>query len=171
MIHTTQDKLRQSLKETDDLYYKLVLLVGEAGSGKTTLLKDVAEELGTPVINVNLKLSEQLLELTMKQRSLRLSQILDDIVDDEHSIKILDNIEILFDTGLKQDPLRILQKLSRKYIVIASWTGHLEDGKLIYAEPGHPEYKNYDSEDILIVNMDKTKTEDLIKLTYRQDKI
>ncbi|MFA0822719.1 MAG: BREX-3 system P-loop-containing protein BrxF [Methanomethylovorans sp.] len=171
MIHTTQDKLRQSLKETDDLYYKLVLLVGEAGSGKTTLLKDVAEELGIPVINVNLKLSEQLLELTMKQRSLRLSQILDDIVDDEHSIKILDNIEILFDKGLKQDPLRILQKLSRKYIFIASWTGHSEDGKLIYAEPGHPEYKNYDSEDILIVNMDKTKTEDLIKLTYRQDKI
>lgn len=163
MIHTTQDKLRQSLKETDDLYYKLVLLVGEAGSGKTTLLKDVAEELGAPVINVNLKLSEQLLELTMKQRSLRLSQILDDIVDDEHSIKILDNIEILFDTGLKQDPLRILQKLSRKYIIIASWTGHSEDGKLIYAEPGHPEYKNYDSEDILIVNMDKTKTEDQIK--------
>jgi MoxR-like ATPase len=31
-----------------------VLLVGEAGSGKTGVLRDVAEEFGTSVINVNL---------------------------------------------------------------------------------------------------------------------
>jgi hypothetical protein len=165
MEYTVQEKLKQSLKETDNSFHKLVLLVGNAGSNKTAALKHVAEELGVPIINVNLRLSEQLLELTPKKSSLHLYRILDEIVDDEHPIKLLDNIEILFDANLKQDPLRILQKLSRKYIIIASWTGCSEDGKLIYAEPGHPEYKSYDSEDVLIVNIDKTITNDPIKLT------
>ena len=30
-----------------------------------------------------------------------------------------------------------------------------EDGKLVYAEPGHPEYRTYNTNDFLIVAMDK----------------
>jgi cytidylate kinase len=67
-----------------------VLLVGEAGSGKTGVLRDVAEEFGTSVINVNLALSSELLELTAKQRSLRLPGILDQIVDKAQSPVVLD---------------------------------------------------------------------------------
>ena len=156
MVDTIQEKVKQFLKAADNQYYKLVLLVGKAGSGKTVVLNDVANELGVPVINVNLKLSEQLLELTPKQRTLHLSQLLDEIIDTNYSIKILDNLEILFDTELKQNPFRLLQKISRNHLVIASWNGLLKDGKLIYAEPDHPEYQRYDLEDTLIVRMDKT---------------
>ena len=158
MIDTIPEKVKQSLKAADNQYYKLVLLVGKAGSGKTVVLNDVANELGVPVINVNLKLSEKLLELTPKQRALHLSQLLDNIIDSDYSIKVLDNLEILFDTKLKQNPFRLLQKISRNYLVIASWNGSSEDGKLIYAEPDHPEYQKYDLENTLIVRMDKTAT-------------
>jgi cytidylate kinase len=55
--------------------------VGETGSGKTSVLRDIAEEFDSTVVNVNLALSGELLELTAKQRSLRLPGILDQIAD------------------------------------------------------------------------------------------
>jgi hypothetical protein len=36
---------------------------------------------------------------------------------------LLDNIELLFDVHLKQDPLRLLQGLSRNKTVVATWNG------------------------------------------------
>jgi hypothetical protein len=44
---------------------------------------------------------------------------------------------------------------------VASWNGVYEKNKLIYAEPDHPEYKIYDSEDTLIICMDGTSTIDI----------
>ena len=161
----TIEKIKQYLKAADNQYHKLVLLVGKAGSGKTVVLNDVANELGVPVINVNLKLTEKLLELTSKQRALRLSQLLDEIINTDDSIKVLDNLEILFDTKLQQNPFRLLQNMSRNHLVIASWNGSSEDGKLIYAEPDHPEYQKYDLEDTLIVKMNKTATINSTKIT------
>jgi hypothetical protein len=154
------DKIKRSLQAAEGLYHRLVLLVGETGSGKTGVLRDIADYLGTSVINVNLALSSELLELTAKQRSLRLPGILDQIVRNSMSPVVLDNLEILFDKDLKQDPLRLLQGLSRNHTVVASWNGGYSGGRLFYAESGHPEYRSYESIDALIVGMDGTATVD-----------
>lgn len=154
------DKIKQSMHAADGLYHRLVLLVGQTGSGKTSVLRNVADEFGTTVINVNLALSSELLELTAKQRSLRLPGILDQIVDSAQSPVVLDNIEVLFDKDLKQDPLRLLQSISRNRTVVASWNGIFTDRRLLYAETGHPEYRSYDSANALIVNMDGTTSID-----------
>ena len=77
-------------------------------------------------LDVNLALSGELLELTAKQRSLRLPGILDQIADQAHSPVVLDNLEILFDNDLKQDPLRLLQGISRNRAVVASWNGAMK---------------------------------------------
>jgi hypothetical protein len=155
MAKPIHDKIKRSLDAAEGWYHRLALLVGEAGSGKTGVLRDVAEEFGTSVINVNLALSSELLELTAKQRSLRLPGILDQIVDKAQSPVVLDNLEILFDKDLKQDPLRLLQGISRNRAVVASWNGTMTSGRLLYAETGHPEYRSYDAVDALIVSMDK----------------
>jgi Cdc6-like AAA superfamily ATPase len=154
------DKIKRSLQAAEGLYHRLVLLIGETGSGKSVVLRDVAEELATSVINVNLALSSELLELTTKQRSLRLPVILSQIADKAQSPLVLDNLEILFDKDLKQDPLRLLQGISRNRAVVASWNGVSTTEKLLYAETGHPEYRSYDSVDALIVGMDGTATVD-----------
>jgi hypothetical protein len=73
---------------------------------------------------------------------------------------VLDNIEILFDKDLKQDPLRLLQGISRNRSVVASWNGTVSGSKLLYAEAGHPEYRSYDLEDTLIVSTRGTATLD-----------
>jgi hypothetical protein len=163
MTEPIHDKIKRSLQAGEGLYHRLVLLVGMTGSGKTGVLRDVAEEFGTSVINVNLALSCELLELTAKQRSLRLPGILEQIVTNAQSPVVLDNLEILFDKDLKQDPLRLLQGISRNRAVVASWNGTMTSGRLLYAETGHPEYRSYDSVDALIVGMDGTATVDSAK--------
>lgn len=160
MIKTevTRDNVIQSLEEAGTLYHRLVLLVGEAGSGKTGILRDVAKAQNVSVININLVLSDRLLELTTKQRVLRVSSELMEIAEGTQSPLILDNIEILFETHLKQDPLRLLQAISRNRVVLASWNGVTERGDLLYAEPDHSEYRRYIGVDALLVGMDGSTT-------------
>ena len=160
MAEPIQDKIKRSLQAAEGLYHRLVLLVGETGSGKTSVLRDVAKDFGTEVINVNLVLSAELLELTAKQRALRLPGILDQVIDKVQSPVVLDNLEILFVKDLKQDPLRLLQGISRNRSVVASWNGITAEGKLNYAEAGHPEYRSYDLADLTVVSMDETATDD-----------
>jgi hypothetical protein len=160
MTELVLNKIKQSLHAVDGLYHHLVLLTGESGSGKTGVLHKVANDLGTSVININLALSHELLDLTTRQRSLRAAFILDQIVDKAGSPVVLDNLEILFDTELKQDPLRLLQGISRNRSVVASWNGIIDSGRLLYAEPGHPEYRCYEQVDALIVGMEGTATID-----------
>ena len=154
------DRLRDSFAAAPDIYHSLVLLVGDQGSGKSKILGDFASELNRSVINVNLALSERLMELSNKQRVLRLPELLDALVSQEQPLVVLDNIEIMFDKDLRQDPLRLLQSISRYRTVVASWNGIMNSGRLMYAEAGHREYRSYDSVDALIVGMDGTTTVD-----------
>ena len=165
-IHNT---LIQSIQAVEGLYYRLILLVGKTGSGKTRVLRKLAETVGSSVVNVNLALSSELLELTAKQRSLRLPGILDQIADQAQAPVVLDNLEILFDKDLQQDPLRLLQSISRNRAVVASWNGIMNSGRLLYAETGHPEYRSYDSVDALIVGMDGSATVDSAQIRRTAD--
>lgn len=156
-------KIKRSLLSAEKLYHRLVLLVGETDSRKTDALQSIAREFGTSVINVNLALSRELLGLTAKQQSLRLPGILDKIADQTRLPVVLDNLDIIFDKDLQQDPLRLLQSISRNRTVVASWNGAMDSGRLLYAEAGHPEYRSYDSVEALIVDMDGKATVDSAK--------
>lgn len=132
-------------------YHRLVLVVGPARSGKTTALRLVSEE-GWALVNLNLRLSESLLELTQRQRALRTSRIVGEIVEAAKAdTAILDNLEILFSADLKLDPLRLLQSLSRNRTIIAAWPGTMEGDTLLYGEPGHPEYRRETDIEAIIV--------------------
>ena len=67
------------------------------------------------------------------------------------NLTILDNTEVLFNPVLKQDPLRLLQGLSRDRTIVASWLGDVDGGQLTYAAPEHPEFRRYPSTDLLLV--------------------
>ena len=149
-----------------DKYYKLVLVVGPARSGKTATLAIVAQQRGWPRLNVNLRLSERLLELTQKQRKVRVAAILDETVRAENSsVVILDNIEMLFAQDLEQDPLRLLQGLSRNLMIIAAWPGTIDGGCLTYAEPGHPEARRYVNPQARIVSADTMMASEVVPAT------
>jgi len=160
MPESIENKVTRSLKAAEELYHRLVLIVGKSGSGKTSVIQNLAKQYKTNPININLYLSKELLEFTAKQRQLKLSEILAQAVNDKGEVVFLDNIEILFNIELKQDPLRLLQGLSRNITLVASWNGIIDKGKLIYAEPSHLEYRSYDLTDTLVVNMNGDATVD-----------
>jgi hypothetical protein len=117
------------------------------------VLLDVAKQTGFRYINVNLELSRCLLDLSERQRALHVPRLLADIIGkDGDEVVLLDNIEILFDISLKQDPLRLLQGLSRNRTVVATWNGTVVDWFLTYAGPDHREHRRYPVDDLVIVS-------------------
>jgi ATPase family associated with various cellular activities (AAA) len=154
-------QIQDVLPRTRDAYYKLVLAVGPARTGKTAMLTELAAQHSWPRLNVNLRLSERLLELTHRQRATRVAGILDDMVRAENSdVVLLDNIELLFAEELAQDPLRLLQSLSRNRAIVAAWPGGFDGACLTYAEPGHPEARRYQTPQAVIVKAGDTDQHD-----------
>lgn len=140
----TGEPLQQAVLAASQCHYRLVLVVGPPRSGKTRNLQRLAEAQDFDMLNLNLRLSERLLELTQKQRSVRVQRLLSELVEaDAEDVVLLDNIEVLFDRDLRLDPLRVLQQLARNRTVVAAWPGIFIEGALTYAEPGHPEAQKY----------------------------
>jgi len=151
--HILADRVVQKIGQAAELYHRLVMLVAPAGAGKTAVLRDVHERTSAPLVNVNLELSRRMLDLTERQRALQLPRLLAEIVGASAAeVILLDNIEVLFDVSLKQDPLRLLQGLSRNKTVVAAWSGSIDKEHMVYATPDHPEYRRYPLRDFLIVN-------------------
>ena len=144
MASDLKDTLVARIRDANKLYHRLILLVGPSSSGKTTVLRDLAASAGWPIVNLNLQLAERLLELTERQRALRVARILGDIVDETSADTVaIDNLELLFAADLKLDPLRLLQSLSRNRTIVASWPGNFDGETLVYAEPSHSEHRRY----------------------------
>ena len=153
MAEPLADQVLRKIGEARELYHRLILMVGPAGSGKTSALQEVSASTSAPLVNVNLELSRRMLDLTERQRALQLPRLLGEIVGEATGeLVLLDNIEILFDVHLKQDPLRLLQGLSRNKTVVAAWNGSIVDGHMTYAAPDHPEYRRYPIRDLTIVS-------------------
>jgi len=153
MAEPLADRVIRRIGQAAELYHRLVMLVAPAGAGKTAALQDVHERTMAPLVNVNLELSRRMLDLTERQRALQLPRLLAEIVGASAAdVVLLDNVEVLFDVSLKQDPLRLLQGLSRNKTVVAAWSGSIDGEHMVYATPDHPEYKRYPLRDFLVVN-------------------
>jgi len=144
-------KLEQLIGEIRDINSKLILLVGCPGCGKTALLAALANRRGSKVMNVGAVLGKRLAALPQRQRALQANMVMRELADEyaRGDLLLLDNIELLFDSALKLDPLDLLKRHAHARRVVAVWPGELRDGRLIYAEIGHPEYQDYGLEGVV----------------------
>lgn len=155
-----QHNLLQAVSEAELQFYRLVLLCGGLNAGKTKALRRLSEHLKVPIINLNLLLSERLLQVDTEQRVIKVPEVFAELLHNQASPSsspvILDNTELLFDAELKQNPLKLLQMNARNQTLIVSWNGSFDNSTrtLIYAEATHPEFKKYTDEDALIVPAD-----------------
>jgi hypothetical protein len=158
MKESVRQAIREAVSSAPAMYSRLILLVGPSGSGKTQGLQEISAEYGKKILNVNLEMSRALLELPIQRRESRAQRIFGDIIrefvgdeEPQNVIILLDNLEILFDKDLKQDPLFLLQGISRNFTIIASWNGTWANQRLTFAISGHPEYRFYDKIDAQII--------------------
>jgi len=144
-------RLDRLVEEIGALHNKLVLLVGCPGCGKTTLLVALANRRATRVMNVGAALGKRLAVLPRTQRAIQAFGAMQELADEyaNDDLLLLDNIELLFDRSLKLDPLDLLKRIAHLRRVVAVWPGELRDGRLIYAEMGHPEYRDYGIEHLI----------------------
>jgi hypothetical protein len=156
MAKPLAEEIIEAIDQAGELYHRLVMLVAPSGAGKTAALQEVQRRTAAPLVNINLELACRMLELTERQRALQLPRLLTDILNTSSTnVVLLDNIEVLFDVTLKQDPLRILQGISRNKTVVAACSGSIENRHLIYATPNHPEFKRYPLQDVLVVTREE----------------
>jgi hypothetical protein len=140
-----KQRLNQLVSDVASLHSKLILLVGPPRSGKSAALRALASATGTRVLNIGMMLGERLRSLPQKQRPLEVISELRELAH-EHAkgdLLLLDNLELLFDPSLQLDPLDVLKRHAHARRVVAVWPGQLRDGRLTYAELGHPEYRDY----------------------------
>ena len=153
MENLLTSQIEQKIIEARELYYHLVLVVGPANSGKTAALQAISASASVPIIHINLELSQRMLDMTVHQRIRKTLDLLRTITKEvDNEFVLLDNIELLFDVHLEQNPLRLLQMLSRTKTIVAAWNGSIGNKKLTYAVPGHPEYRGYPIGDFLAVS-------------------
>jgi hypothetical protein len=158
MVNQVQ-KISEAIEQAAMQYFKLVVLVGVPNSGKTAALQCVSEQRGYPLMNVNLELSKRLLELTRTQRTRQVERLVKEVITEAPcDVVLLDNLEILFDTALEVEPLRLLQVASRNRTIVASWNGSYRDGTLTYAEPGHPEFNQFKQVDAFVIPIGTSET-------------
>ena len=135
-----------------DLYEQLVVVAGPDCDAKAAGTTAAADQPHAPCVNASLELGQAPLELTARQRSLEAPRLLEEIVAAKGgALVFLKGIELLFLPALKVEPLRLLQNLSRSRTVVVDWPGPVQGGSLVYAEPGHPEYRKYPVADAGIV--------------------
>lgn len=138
-------KLERLVEDIGASQSKLVLLTGASQSGKTALLHRLARSAGVTPLNVGAELGRRLAGIPQKQRRLQAPVILRELTDqhDTGELLLLDNIELLFDRTLQLDPLDLLKRHAHARRVVAVWPGEIREGRLTYADMGHPEHQDY----------------------------
>lgn len=150
----TAEELLERARVAATAYHRLILLVGSPGSGKTALLRAAAGQGGWPVLNLSLELAKRLKELPARSRSRKMTEYAEDAVGaTEADVVAVDHIELAFEPDLEQDPLRLLQHLSRIRTIVAAWPGTYEREQLTYAEPSHREYRTYSRPNVQVVSL------------------
>jgi hypothetical protein len=89
MPESLADQIIQKIDEVATLYHRLILVVAPSGGGKTRALREVSQRTGFPYLNLNLELSRQLLDMTERQRLMRVSRMPGDMVNAQAAPAVL----------------------------------------------------------------------------------
>ena len=148
-------QLERLIGEVGNLNSKLVLLVGDGRSGKTQLLRQIGAKLNIVPLNVGLELGRRLAAMQSNNRGLSAGELLREITDRERAedTLLLDNLELLFEPSLQINPLDLIRRLAHSKRVVAVWPGKLRGDRLLYADIGHPEYRGYSREGVVVLEI------------------
>ena len=148
----------------DEIVYTLQQAINEINDGvrRHRLLiiascQDISAEhakaAGVILLNLNIKMSEKLINISRSKRSRTISAIINEIIEDypKDQTLLVNRFELLFLPELEQDPIRLFEDLSRERTIVLIWPGVYENGVLSYAQPWHSEYREFAKVDAKII--------------------
>ncbi|MGQ7890680.1 BREX-3 system P-loop-containing protein BrxF [Paenibacillus sp. WC2504] len=133
------ENLRIEISNVINQRYKLLFLIPESTT-QQKLINDLNHE-GIPTVNIGLYLSEQLRLIPSDKRPYDVAKWLRQAINEQkNDVVCIHSIEYLFDTELKQNPVKLLEANSGNTVLLVVWPGKGEQGVLYYATPEHQEY-------------------------------
>jgi hypothetical protein len=148
MLEPLLPQILHAIDQVAHRIYKLLVVVLPVGSNQAAI-GELARLTGFCRVNVNLEFSRKLLEIPNSDRGKQAPNLLKASVEEgDPKGVILERLELLFEKSLELNPINRLKELARYRTVIALWEGKFQDGRLVYAEFGHPEYRSYRPDEI-----------------------
>ncbi|MDC7724455.1 BREX-3 system P-loop-containing protein BrxF [Priestia megaterium] len=128
--------LTVEIQQMDNWWHKLIFICNREVSLEQLVNLNISIE----VLNLNLILSEELSIIPKIKYPIYVEEIIQKRFDNRDNIYVFQHIDILFDPILQTHPIRLFENMSKQNKLIILWPGIYKDGKLIYAESGHPEH-------------------------------
>lgn len=97
--------------------------------------------------SINQALAERLIKVKPERRSMRLEMCFNQVLSQLPDNAAIKEFDVMFNPSYKVDVLQILITAYRRKPFDVIWPGKLADGKLIYAEDGYADYKEFDVKD------------------------
>lgn len=95
---------------------------------------------------LNEKLAALLIKIKPERRSIKIGQCFQEVLDAAPENSCIRDFDVLFNPAYKIDVLQLLIVANRSKSFSVLWPGTVIDGKLVYAEDGYADYKEYDVE-------------------------
>ncbi len=144
------EKLNEIIDDVKVQRSQFIILCGSY-SEKEKLIKQKNNKHSIKRINISLELSKKLKEIPRPKRSTRVHKCLTKILHKfNYDVLWIERMQLPFHPELEFDPIQFFQNVSRNKTIILSWDGEYKNNKLIYAKPGHQEYRVFSEIDAQI---------------------
>ena len=97
-------------------------------------------------VALNEKLATLLIKIKPERRTLKVERCFQKAIADVPENSCIRDFDVLFNPAYKIDVLQLLTVANRSKPFSVLWPGTVIDGKLVYAEDGYADYKEYDVE-------------------------
>jgi hypothetical protein len=138
-IENVKIEVEQAIKFGSFQSSNLIVLVlkPDENSAVGSLLLDANFE------NVSKSLAAKLVVMSLKDREHNLHELMAQLVNQAEDVCYFSRINLLFETSLQTDPLKLLQSTAKKKPIIVIWPGTMDDVSINYSKPGLPDHKIY----------------------------
>ena len=97
-------------------------------------------------VSLNEKMATLLIKIKPERRTMRLERCIQEVLTKIPENSCIRDFDVLFNPAYKIDVLQLLTVANRSKSFSVLWPGTMADGKLVYAEDGYADYKEYDVE-------------------------
>ena len=98
-------------------------------------------------VSLNKLLAEALIKLKPMRRTMQIEKCFAEIIGELPEKVVIKDFDVLFNPDYKVDILKVMVNVCKTRPFSVVWPGKINGNKLMYAEEGYKDYKEYDVDD------------------------